>query len=134
MATADDYLDGILDKLVKDVEMAVHSLYRGDARQNTVKARTEVHRRSAREALAPLLGATPRASAAVAAATAGPSATALTAEEAGAVSRCVTGWLSMGAPSNATPESKCVAAGKELVPTWRERELARVAIRRISPA
>jgi hypothetical protein len=133
MASADELLDGILDKLVQNVEMAVHALYRGDVRQGTARARTEVHRKTAREALAPLVGATPRASAAVSSATAGPAAGTVAPEDAAAITRCVMAWLSMGAPSTTAPDSRCVPAGRELIPTWGEREKARAALRRLSP-
>lgn len=151
MAGSSDSLDRVLDKLVRDVEQAVHSLYRGDVRQQTAKARTDVHRAAARKALAELLGA----GAPMAAANAGrggvaahggsppltsftpgaglPPGTPLTEDEAVAITRCIMAWLPMGPPSGAAADSRCVPAGKELIPLWADRELAREAARRLSP-
>ena len=55
MAGANDAVDRVLDKLIRDVEQAVHALYRGDVRQQTAKARTDGHRSAARKALQDLL-------------------------------------------------------------------------------
>ena len=44
----------------------------------------------------------------------------------------ITAWLPMGNPRDAAPDSKCIAAMRELTPTWGQREKAREAIRRIS--
>ena len=55
----------------------------------------------------------------------------LTAAEATAIMRCVMGWLPMGAPNAAAPESRCVAAARELFPTWGDREMARQAVKRV---
>mgnify|MGYP001350115380 FL=1 len=46
--------------------------------------------------------------------------------------KCITGWIPMGSPRDAAAESKCVAAMRELTPTWGQREKAREAVRRIS--
>ena len=124
--TSEAQLNSIIEKLVKDVELSVHAMYRGDVRQNTARARTDTHRRAAYEALRPLVG---EGAAAVSAPTA--AGAALTAAEATAIMRCVMGWLPMGAPNAAAPESRCVAAARELFPTWGERELARQAIKRV---
>ena len=127
---AKDQLDQIIDKLVRDVEMAVHALYRGDVRQNTVKARTEVHRRTAREAIAPLVGSgSGRAIAAPAAG--GAAAVTLSDDDIAALTRCITAWLPMGSPANATAESRCMPGGKEIIPTWGDRERARQAAQRL---
>jgi hypothetical protein len=127
MATSEAQLNLIIEKLVKDVELSVHAMYRGDVRQNTARARTDTHRRAAYEALRPLVidGAS--------ASTAAPNGAgaALTAAEATAIMRCVSAWLPMGAPSAASPESRCIAAARELFPTWGERELARQAVKRV---
>ena len=53
--TSEAQLNSIIDKLVKDVELAVHAMYRGDVRQNTAKVRTDSHRRAAYDALRPLV-------------------------------------------------------------------------------
>ena len=124
--TSEAQLNSIIEKLVKDVELSVHAMYRGDVRQNTARARTDTHRRAAYEALRPLVadGGSP-----VSAPAAGGAA--LTADEAGAIMRCIMGWLPMGAPNAAAPDSRCVAAARELFPTWGERERARQAVKRV---
>jgi hypothetical protein len=126
-AKSEEQLNSVIDKLVKDVELAVHAMYRGDVRQNTAKARTEGHRRAAYDALRPLIanGTAPAAPAPAA------GNAALTEEEATAIARCVMAWLPMGAPSAAAPDSRCVAAARELFPTWGERERARQAVKRL---
>lgn len=126
--TSEAQLNSIIEKLVKDVELAVHAMYRGDVRQNTARARTDTHRRAAYEALRPLIGDAGPASASASMPAAG---SALTGEEATAIMRCIMAWLPMGAPNAATPESRCVAASRELYPTWGERELARQAVKRV---
>ena len=125
-AKSEEQLNSVIDKLVKDVELAVHAMYRGDVRQNTAKARTEGHRRAAYDALRPLIanGAAPAAAPATGGA-------ALSDDEAAAIARCVMAWLPMGAPNAAAPDSRCVAAARELFPTWGEREQARQAIKRL---
>ena len=162
MAAPNDSLDRVLDKLIRDVEQAVHALYRGDVRQQTAKARTDTHRVTARKALQELLSgagavaspAPARGGTTVSFAPAPPMSFGpppipaplhaapdrgggaggqLSPEEAAAMTKCIMAWLPMGAPSGAAPESRCVAAGKELIPAWGERELAREALRRIAP-
>ncbi len=144
-----DEIDEVLDKLVKNVEAAVHALYRGDTRQETAKARTGGLAREAAEAirarLAGSVGAPtpPTPAAAPQAAPPGPVGRASapmtvgavfgwTRDDGDAVMKCVTAWLPMGAPSSAAPESKCIAAGREMVPTWGERERARAALRKVT--
>jgi hypothetical protein len=124
--TSEAQLNSVIEKLVKDVELAVHAMYRGDVRQNTARVRTDSHRKAAYDALRPLVGTEPSAVAA-------PNgvAGALDADEAAALMRCVMGWLPMGAPNAAAPESRCVAAARELFPTWGDRERARAAIKRV---
>jgi hypothetical protein len=128
--TSEAQLNLIIERLVKDVELSVHAMYRGDVRQNTARARTDTHRRAAYEALRPLIGnGTPVAASSP---NGGPVAVgSLTAAEAAAIVRCVSAWLPMGAPSAAAPESRCIAAARELFPTWGERELARQAVKRV---
>ena len=126
-ARSEEQLNAIIDKLVKDVELAVHAMYRGDVRQNTAKVRTDGHRRAAYEALRPMLSG---ASSVTAAAASTPGA-ALSADEATAITRCIMGWLPMGPPSAAAPDSRCVSASRELFPTWGERERARQAVKRL---
>lgn len=125
----EEQLNAVIEKLVKDVELAVHAMYRGDVRQNTARVRTDGYRRAAYEALRPLIGGS-----APAATTAGgrsPGAAALTAEESSAITRCIMAWLPMGAPSAAAPDSRCIAASRELIPTWGERDRAHRAVKRL---
>jgi hypothetical protein len=126
-ARSEEQLNAIIDKLVKDVELAVHAMYRGDVRQNTAKVRTDGHRRAAYDALRPLLASGPTASAPASS----PANGALSPDDATAITRCIMGWLPMGAPSAAAPESRCVAASRELFPTWGDRERARQAVKRL---
>ena len=125
-AHSEEQLNAIIDKLVKDVELAVHAMYRGDMRQNTAKARTDGHRRVAYNALRPLIAET-----SAPARTAPGSSAAISAAEASAITRCITAWLPMGAPTAAASDSRCIAASRELFPTWGEREQARQAIKRL---
>lgn len=124
--TSEAQLNSVIEKLVKDVELAVHAMYRGDVRQNTAKARTDTHRKAAYDALRPLVAAATSVPAA-----ASDAGTALTTDEATALMRCVMAWLPMGAPNAASPESRCVAAARELFPAWGDRERARAAIKRV---
>ncbi len=141
-------IDQILEKLAKDVEAAVHSLYRGEMRQNTAKARTGHLIQDARAKVANALGD------ATAAVGAGPgrrptpiatsprpsvSAPAVAGSEHGwskedsdAVLRCINAWLPMGGPNSTPPDTLCIAPGKMLIPTWGERERAREAVKRIT--
>lgn len=125
-ARSEEQLNAIIDKLVKDVELAVHAMYRGDVRQNTAKVRTDGHRRVAYDALRPLL-----AQSSVPARGPMSSGSSISADEATAITRCIMAWLPMGAPSAATPDSRCIAASRELFPTWGERERARQAVKRL---
>jgi hypothetical protein len=135
MASSEEMLDRVLEKLVRDIESAVHAMYRGDARQQTVKVRTDVHRKAARDALSKLFAGPARGNGA--AAPGAPAASragggALAPDEATAITRCIMAWLPMGAPTSAEPGSRCVPAGRELIPAWGERERARQALRRIA--
>lgn len=132
--------NAILEQLAKDVEAAVHAMYRGEVRQATTRAKTGQHVAAAKAALEealrggearPSTGAVSPA-ANVGAPVAAGSASGWTSEEANAVMRCITGWLPMGSPQTTLPETKCVAAGKMLVPSWGEREAARAAVRRLA--
>jgi hypothetical protein len=124
--TSEAQLSAVIEKLVKDVELAVHAMYRGDVRQNTAKVRTDTHRKAAYDALRPLVSAESPAPV-----RANGAAAALTTDEASALMRCVMAWLPMGAPNAAAPDSRCVAAARELFPTWGDRERARAAIKRV---
>jgi hypothetical protein len=139
-------IDQILEKLAKDVEAAVHSLYRGEMRQNTAKARTGHLIQDARAKVANALGqaadavgggrrptpvaTSPRPSAsapAIAGAEYGWSK-----EDSDAVLRCINAWLPMGGPNSTAPDTLCIAPGKMLIPTWGERERAREAVKKIT--
>ncbi|MBI1809032.1 MAG: hypothetical protein HYR75_03980 [Gemmatimonadetes bacterium] len=138
----------ILEQLAKDVEAAVHAMYRGEVRQATARAKTGQFLSAAKAAMAQALGAagaaggvaaerpktpvavSPRTSAqapVVVGAAAGWSPA-----EADAVMRCINAWLPMGSPASTLPETKCIPAGKMLVPSYGERELAREAVRRLA--
>jgi hypothetical protein len=127
-------LDEILDQLVKSVEGSVHSFYRGDVKQNTGQIRSDQFRKLARESLLGMLGGTmtPRPGTTLGAmgGGSGGNAAMLEADEVAAITRCIMGWLPMGAPNVASPQSRCVAAAKELLPSWGEREKARTALKR----
>jgi hypothetical protein len=128
------HLDEILDSLVKNVEGSVHAFYRGDHKQNTSQVKSDQFRKLARESLMSLLGGsmTPRPGSTLGAMGGGSGGNAglLEADEVAAITRCIMGWLPMGAPNAASLQSRCVAAAKELSPSWGEREKARTALKR----
>jgi|SRR5579862_604577 len=138
-------VDQILDKLAKDVETAVHALYRGEVRQETVKSRTGNLLQEARSAMRAALegggaSAPPRASGtgsasprpSVAAPMTAGASIGWTKSDSDAVIKCIMSWLPMGGPASTAPDTKCIAAGRVLLPTWGERERAREAVRRIA--
>jgi hypothetical protein len=141
-------IDQILEQLAKDVEAAVHSLYRGEMRQTTAKARTDHLVQDARARVADALGAlgdaiaperlrrpTPIATSPRPGASAPAMAGAdfgWTPEESNAVLKCITAWLPMGGPNSTAPDTLCIAPGKMLIPTWGERERAREAVKKIT--
>lgn len=138
-------VDHIIEKLVKDVEAAVHALYRGDTRQATARARTDTILHEAREALRAAVraptpaapneavpGAIPPARPSVAAPVVVGGVPGWTPEEGEAVVKCITGWLPVGPPTTTDPETRCISAMRDLTPTWGQREKAREAVRRIS--
>lgn len=138
-----DAVEAVLAKLARDVETAVHAMYRREVGPSTAKVRTEhfvsdaVERLSAFVKSAPgraTNSPAPRFSAVISpnpAVTDGTQAQ-WTAEEAAAITKCVMGWLPMGSAKTAAPDSRCMAPGKDLIPTWGEREAARNAIRRVA--
>ena len=137
-----DAIDEVLDKLAKDVELAVHALYRGEVRQATAKARTghlvrdavsALRARSATSAVPDPSGTSSARHPATAPSVAG-AALGWTSEDGEAVMKCVTAWLPMGPPASAAPDSKCIPSGREMVPTWGERERARAALRKLTPS
>jgi hypothetical protein len=153
-------VDKILEKLAKDVELAVHALYRGEMRAETAKVRTGHLVQGAKDAISSAIGGvgvappsrvsgaltampdsgipqmapprtlSPRPSV-VAPAIAGASL-GWNQDESDAVLRCISAWLPMGGPSTTAPDTKCIPAGKVLVPSWGERSKALEAVRRIS--
>jgi hypothetical protein len=137
-------VDKILEKLAKDVELAVHALYRGEMRAETAKVRTGHLVQGAKDAISSAIGGVgvappsrvsgaltaPRPSV-VAPAIAGASL-GWNQDESDAVLRCISAWLPMGGPSTTAPDTKCIPAGKVLVPSWGERSKALEAVRRIS--
>jgi len=137
-----DEIDEVLQKLAAQVEAAVHALYRGDVRSETAKVRTGHLVREAAAAVrlhaVPAGGAPARVSSAVVSPATAPSvagaAVGWAREDGEAVMRCVMAWMPMGSPALALPESKCVASGREMVPSWGERERARAALRTLTHA
>ena len=139
---AEQDIDQILDKLAKDVEAAVHALYRGEVRQQTAQTRTSQIVQGARAEMRKRLqemnaagGASPVAVSprpSVAAVAAIGSAVGWSPDEGEAVLKCVNSWFPVGSPRDAAPDSKCVPAGRELVPTWAQREKAREALKKIT--
>jgi hypothetical protein len=132
-----DAIDEVLNRLARDVEAAVHAMYRGDVRQQTAKVRTGQLVRDAAEALRAAIGASaPAAGPSVAnrpaALSMAGAAVGWNREEGEAVMKCVTAWQPMGSPATAPPESRCIAPAREMVPTWSERERAREALRKIT--
>ena len=141
-------IDEILAKLAKDVEAAVHSLYRGEMRQNTAQARTSHLVKDARAKVASALGAAADMVGGAAEKRPTPVATSprpsvfapmvagaefgWSKEDSDAVLKCITAWLPMGGPQSTAPDTLCIPAGKMLLPTWGERERAREAVKRIS--
>jgi hypothetical protein len=140
-------IDTIVEKLARDVESSVHALYRGEVRQETAKAHTVQLVLEARAALTDAIaangtnsvpgltpakqepfrprhsGGAPRHSGA---------SYGWTTADSDAVLKCILSWLPVGAPATTSPDSKCIAAGKVLVPTWAERERAAEAVKRIA--
>lgn len=127
MLTMETEIDRVFETLVQEVEALVQAMYRGEVLQETVKHETDSQRRMARDAVLTILGVKAPAG------DAGPEAVsdaALSPDEVAAISRCITGWLPMGDPSAAMPNSRCIPGAREIAPAWGEREKARLAIRR----
>jgi hypothetical protein len=144
MSPTPEAVEEILAKLAKDIESAVHSMYRGQVGPNTAQVRTEHFVADARERISAFMKSSPSAhvpgappqrfTAAVAASSvAGDGGNAVwTPEEAAAITKCLMAWLPLGSPSSAAPDSRCMPSGKELLPTWGDREMARAAVRKVS--
>ncbi len=128
-----DQIDEVVERLVREVEQAVHALYRGDTRQATAKARTGHLTRAAAEALRRMGGVPTAAAVGHPVTPTGATPAAWTREDHEAVMKCVTAWLPMGPPASALPDSRCIASGRELVPEWSERERARAALQKVTP-
>jgi len=128
MSQLETNLDQVLETLVRDVVAAVHAMYRGEVRQQTAKLKTDERRAAARTALLKLVSVPQPTPGGVAPPPV--AASTLASDEVAAVTRCVLGWLPMGDPRSAVPESRCIPAAREIAPTWGEREKARLAIRR----
>ncbi len=145
-----DNIDQILAKLAKDVENAVHALYRGEMKQGTAQGRTGSYVQEAQAKVAeaigaataavagagirssgPVLAVSPRPSVSAAPAIAG-AALGWSVEDSNAVIKCINAWLPMGGPQSTPPDTLCIAPGKMLIPTWGERERAREAVKRIT--
>lgn len=143
MSDTPEAVEEILAKLAKDIEAAVHSMYRGNVGQDTAQVRTEHFVTDARDRITAFLKSSPSANvpgappqrftAAVAASSVGGDGgdARWSADEAAAVTKCLMAWLPLGLPASAEPDSKCLPSGKELLPTWAERELARAAVRKV---
>lgn len=140
-------IDQILEQLARDVEAAVHSLYRGEVRQNTAKARTDHLVQDARAKVADVLDAAAASSGApgrrptpvatsprprVSAPAIAGGSFGWTQEESDAVIKCINAWLPMGGPQSTAMDTLCIAPGKMLIPTWGERERAREAVKKIT--
>ena len=141
MSATPEAVEEVLAKLAKDIESAVHALYRRQVGPSTAQVRTEHFVADARERIAAFLksspapstsGAQPRfTQALVPSAPPGDAGTGWTVDEAAAVTKCIVAWLPAWSPSSAKPDARCMAPGRELIPTWGERELARQAARKI---
>ncbi|MDE3053561.1 MAG: hypothetical protein KGN74_04370 [Gemmatimonadota bacterium] len=127
MSQLESQLDQVLEGLVRDVAAAVNAMYRGEVRQQTAKLKADAQRSEARRAILALI-----AGPGSPADTAPPSvaAAALDPDDVAAITRCILGWLPMGDPRTATPNSRCIPGAREIAPAWGERERARLAIRR----
>jgi hypothetical protein len=142
MSSTPEAVEEILARLARDIEKAVHAMYRSEAGASTTQVRTEHFVSDASDRIGAFLkstpsaagaGPTPRFTAAVVASSiSGDGADGdWSADEAAAVTKCIMAWLPIGPPSSAKPESRCLAPGKELLPSWGEREVARNAVRKV---
>lgn len=141
MSELDTRIDEIIRTLVRDVAAGVHSMYRGDIRQQTTQLRLSTYAKQASDRIRAAVGGagmpTPAAGVAAVPAAPGPAgltaAPALTPEEVTALTRCIMAWMPVGgAPNMATPDMKCTSGAREMCPSWGEREAARLAVRRIA--
>lgn len=142
MSELDSRIDEIVRALVRDVAAGVHSLYRGDIRQQTTQLKLSAFAKEAADKLrasiagagASTTGSFPAVPApSPGSASPGGAGPSLSEDEVTALTRCVMAWIPLGgAPNAATPDMKCTAGAREMAPTWGERETARLAVRRIA--
>ena len=147
MSQLESKIDEIVRALVRDVAAGVHSLYRGDIRQQTTQLRLSAYAKEAGDKLRATIaagGATPAGTVpavpavptvpGVAPAAVGAGAGAgLSADEVAALTRCVMAWIPLGGtPTAAAPDAKCTSGAREMCPAWSDRETARMAIRRLA--
>lgn len=140
MSQLDSKIDEIVRGLVRDVAAGVHSLYRGDIRQQTTQLRLSTFAKEAGDKLRATIasgGVTPAGSVAgvpsPSVSGAAPAGASLSADEIAALTRCVMAWIPIGgAPNAAAADAKCASGAREMCPTWGDRELARMAVRRVS--
>lgn len=143
MSQLDSRIDEIVRALVRDVAAGVHSMYRGDVRQQTTQLRLSTYAKEAADKLRASIAGSGSSSSAAAVPGPGTGAPApaggespqgtLAADEVAALTRCVMAWLPLGgAPNAATPDMKCMAGAREMCPSWGDRETARMAVRRLS--
>lgn len=139
-------IDRILDQLVRDVETTIHASLGNEEKRAVARLRLEQLVHQARRAIevaatarvAETTGPTrtaPRVSSprpAVSAPMVAGAAFGWTDEDSDAVLKCITSWLPVAGPLSTPADSKCIAAGKLLIPTWAERERAREALKRIT--
>jgi hypothetical protein len=136
MSQLDSRIDEIVRSLVRDVASGVHSLYRGDIRQQTTQLRLSTFAKEAADKLRATIasvGSAPNESAPAAPGGAAAADAVLTPDEVAALTRCVMAWIPVGgAPNSATPDMKCASGAREMCPAWGDREAARMAIRRLA--
>lgn len=134
MSQLDSRIDEIVRALVRDVAAGVHSLYRGDIRQQTTQLRLSTYAKEAGDKLRATIANSGSSPAVVPAGGTGPAPDAtLSPDEVAALTRCVMAWIPVGgAPNSATPDMKCTSGAREMCPSWGDREAARLAIRRLS--
>lgn len=140
------HIDRILEQLVRDVEATVTASLASEEKHAAARLRLQQLIHEARQAIlaAPSMSPTPGSGSTRAAPrvssprprVSGPmvagAAFGWTDEDSDAVLKCITSWLPVSAPASTPAESKCIAPGKMLIPTWGERERAREALKRIT--
>jgi hypothetical protein len=131
MPDATQQIEEILDKLTREIEASVHAFYRGDVRQHTQRIKTDTFRLTAVQSLLALTSDADAAPRPATPSTGVPAAGAtLSADESETALRCVMAWQPMGPPNAAAADSRCVPGAREMLPSWGEREKARIALTR----